>query len=193
MTAVESGVPVICKCGHSLLRHNDVDMESDDMCGAIGCDCEEFIPTGVEERLRALTTTPETRPPGPRPAVPAPTGTIATAAGLLVNAQQSHSKRTRSLGERIGALLQELTERLNEEESSSAARREVAELEAKLAAAKAKLRGEPTTQSGPRTGRGYNITYGQFPCPDCDKISTTAQGRASHRRISHGYRKPVES
>ncbi|MGC4808671.1 Lsr2 family DNA-binding protein [Micromonospora sp. DT233] len=84
--------------------------------------------------------------------ITAPAGSTAPAGGiedvlagktleqLLALAQGSEAGRTRQLAERIGALVAELTGRLEAEQAAEARRRELAEKEAKLTAELAELR-----------------------------------------------------
>ncbi|WP_433233951.1 Lsr2 family DNA-binding protein (plasmid) [Micromonospora sp. CA-248260] len=92
---------------------------------------------------KGMPTAPDLGTPMGIRVVTAPTGSTAPASGieqLLALAQGSEAGRTRQLAERIGALVAELTGRLEAERAAEARRRELAEKEAKLTAELAELR-----------------------------------------------------
>lgn len=147
----------------------------------------------------SLTTTPHTsaRPivlksrPGqeaPRLEAQLPPDSIAA---TLTTAQSHPSKRVQAAASRVLGQLDKLRHLIAEDEQKNAARRKAAaekariradveRLEHELAAAKAKLRGK----RGPAAARD---TDGEYSCTveGCDRVFTSSQGAAAHRRRAH--------
>lgn len=181
-----------CKCGHTKVSHPE---SHDEACKV--CDCPEFIPAGLNVDSPTLGS-----PSAPvSPLVPltttAPPVTIVAAAAaptvdqLIAAAKRSKMKRTVGLAEKIETLAADLRARLAEERKASeeerrreaaaeATRAEIAELERKLAAARAKL---PARIKH----RGEELSAAPTACPDCEFTgSPVAVG--VHRARKHGYR-----
>lgn len=178
---------VNCRCGHTHAMHPE---RLDEACIAEGCECEEYIP-GTRPVAPA---TVGARPPAQRGpdalslhrAMPPQ-----SVEQLLAAGKRSSAKRTLAVVEKVEGLLEDLRQRLLAEHQAAdeqrkaaaereAAREEIVRLEAQLEQARAKLKTpKPTSAS-----RAHPPTYGEFPCtaPGCDKVSTTAQGLAAHRR-----------
>ncbi|MEU0081962.1 histone-like nucleoid-structuring protein Lsr2 [Micromonospora tulbaghiae] len=91
---------------------------------------------GTPMGIRVITAPADATEPATTEDVP----TGQTLEQLLTLAQRSEAGRTRQLAERIGALVAELTGRLEAEQAAEARRRELAEKEAKLTAELAALR-----------------------------------------------------
>ena len=115
---------------------------------------------------------------------PGPTGP--TAGELIAAGRRSGSKRTVALADKIHGLVLDLRGRLvadrlvseaklAKERGEAEVRREVADLEVKLAAARAKLHGRTVPDDAPS------------PCsrPGCDRTFATSQARAMHERRAH--------
>lgn len=197
-----------CVCGHPRTPdHDRPDFEL--QCVARGCTCVRYRPkpvTGGQSTVPAgLRPVPQIAhtPPAPvaqsvGPRVPSATSPINIEA-LLREGKDSSHKNIVSLTERIAVMVADLRGRLQDERIARvererqaaekvAARREVAELEKALAAAKAKLRGRtPPSQS--TNVPGVTASPVEYVCPECPDTFGTAQGRGAHRAHKHGYRR----
>jgi hypothetical protein len=157
-----------CRCGHSHAEHQALAPQ----CSAGHCTCLRYQPATAVEAS------------GP------------TAEQLLGAGNRSHAKRTVALAGKITGLLTDLRARLIDERAGAEARavmerahaetrKQIADLEAQLAAAKAMLRGR-TPPAATRSTRV--VAAGDLlPCrrPDCGRSFDTPQGRAAHERRAH--------
>lgn len=127
------------------------------------------------ESEQPVTSQPVPAPPAPRPALaPAPD----TIANLLAAAHQHDKPAIKKQAEKVEALIKALRDAIVADREDAARRKEIAELEAKLA----ELKGATTTKAAKRT---YNITKGDFPCPDCDRHFDRTQALSAHTRAAH--------
>jgi hypothetical protein len=112
----------------------------------------------ISEAIKSLQIQPKSVGPAPMQAVPAVvehrTDPVSAQWRILETAKQSPIKSTRQIASRVEVLLADLTERINAEAAAAKAaaarerqkeqaRAEIAQLEARLAAAKAAFKGEP--------------------------------------------------
>jgi hypothetical protein len=143
-------------------------------CAFAGCTCLRYTPVTAGTVNGAPS---------------APTGP--TAGELIAAGKRSGSKRTVALAEKIHGLVLDLRGRLAEDRLRSEAklakerekdgvRREVADLEVKLAAARAKLHGRTVPDDAPSPRAAS-------PCsrPGCDRTFASGQARAMHERRAH--------
>lgn len=101
---------------------------------------------------------------------------------LLTRAARSDSARIRAAAHKVQDAVQRLRDAYIEDESKREARERVARLEAELAAAKAALRGKPSTPKAIRPQ--VAPVDGGIPCPnDCGKVSVNAAGASAHARF----------
>lgn len=136
------------------------------------------------DQARALVTAYDDRvmSSGPKPvpaAPPAPTITQSrTSADLLSAGDQSSQQATRTLSARIRALLDDLSRRLDAEQATEQARREIAEAQQALDAARARLaqvtgkgKPAPAATAGPtaKQVRAWAAEQG-FDCPATGRI-----------------------
>jgi hypothetical protein len=187
---------VDCKCGHSKDHHEMPALAP--QCVAGGCNCLSYRPATAPEKSKPPAAT--VSPIRPVPSAPSEEPEVndeqpAAIDDLVHDGKRSSSQRTVKLAEKVAALVDELTGRLagereeaaaakEREAATAAARAEIAELEAKLAEAKALLRGTPKAKPTPTAKQ-----TGEYPCPDCPKVLTTPQGLGAHRAKAHGYRR----
>jgi len=147
-------------------------------CAFAGCTCLRYTPVTAGTVNGAPS---------------APTGP--TAGELIAAGKRSGSKRTVALAEKIHGLVLDLRGRLAEDRLRSEAklakerekdgvRREVADLEVKLAAARAKLRGRIPSpiESAPAVADTRQLSCTR---PGCDRIFASGQARAMHERRAH--------
>jgi hypothetical protein len=104
---------------------------------------------------------------------------------LIAAGRRSDSKRIAALAGKIDDLVAGLREQIRHETEVTAAREEIAALEAKLAKAKQKI-ARPTR---PRRTAPERPDNGVYACPNCGDTFTTPQGRGSHRARAHGFRR----
>lgn len=158
-----------CLCGHSKQRHEG---GLAPQCVAMGCNCLRYRP----DVAHAPQSPPVVAVPPPRPAAPAPTETPRQPRISVIEAGKgSTNKSIVALANRIDQLLLDLDARLRQDAVKDAVRREVAELETRLAAAKEKL----------RPGAGQP---GTGVCPDCGKPGLKSIG--THQFRAHGKTNP---
>lgn len=128
---------------------------------------------------------PVTEPEKPRTAT-------SSASELIHMAAESHLARTRGLGKKIGGLLADLSQRLNDEEAEHVARlaaeqekaknaKRIAELEAELA--KLKGRKAPVRNTS-NVGGSYEL-HCTCDHDECGREFTTLQGLNMHRKRAH--------
>lgn len=180
-----AAIITLCKCGHAERRHSDEYGCENDECG-----CSAFRPDdGKTAPVRVVP------PPGPAAASQPPRGAAAASPPtgapsieqLLAAGKRSPSKRIAALAARVDGQVQALAGALHDERQAAetkrradvekeAARREVADLEQRLAAAKAKARRTPPATRVPGTG----------VCPDCGKTGLSNIG--THRFRAHGIK-----
>lgn len=152
---------VDCRCGHPKFTHETEGFAP--QCTTPRCECLSYRPGFTPTAAATLAAVqPQQRP--------------SNAEQLLTAGKQSYAKRTVALAEKIQALLDDMWARLQDEHATTAARREVEELEAKLAEAKARLRGERTATAA---------TAPTVECPDCGK-TVKPTGLGIHRAKAHG-------
>lgn len=147
-----------------------------------------------------ITPAPEPKPePEPEPAVRGEKYKPRDLEQLLREGKTSPFKRTVQLAEKIAVQLVDLRGRLSDErehaaelraqqEAEAEARKEIAELERKLAEAKAKLRGKHPA-AAPTSTPASPQPKGEYVCPECGDVKDTPQGRGAHRAKKHGYRR----
>lgn len=184
-----------CKCKHSLAQHKLPSLAP--QCSAPGCTCLKYRDDGAAKLAQPAVTftppTPETRAAVAAVAPPAtvttpPPGLLViderpTVEQLLTAGARSTNKRIANLASKIDDLVAGLREQLRHETETAAARQEIADLEAKLAAARNKIRkpAKPKKPSAPKVG--------PHQCPECPDSFTAAHGLTMHRIRKHGYRK----
>jgi hypothetical protein len=168
-----------CLCGHAKQQHGKPGFPP--RCAA--CTCRQYrpaTPAGTAQ-LAAVNDTDTTA------GTPLP-----TIEQLLAAAQRSPSRRILALADKVNAVVTDLRARLREERETAQARQEIAELEDRLAAVKAKLRSRaaPTTNAQDAAAPAPEGS-GEFACPDpdCGQSFDTPQGRGAHRAHKHGYRR----
>ncbi|SOD72756.1 hypothetical protein SAMN05892883_2101 [Jatrophihabitans sp. GAS493] len=200
---------VDCTCGHPSIEHAHGGLRiclHTDAQDRANCDCNEYDPdvpapkpTTAPPALKAVASPVAPKPVNPFPQEFGPATVAAPAAGpsadaILEEAATSDSKRIVNLGERIRHDLDVLNNRLREDREGAQARRaaraEIAELEAALKIAKAKLRGGSATPATPSAAPQQPTPIkaaGEHPCQyeGCDRVFDTAQGRAGHQRFVH--------
>lgn len=204
-----------CRCSHSKEQHEALAPQ----CAAPACTCLSYRPNLDPAASTVLTTAPAglrtvpARPP--LQAVPAnhqPTPPT-NVSSVVAAGKRSDSKRIQALAAKVENLYDELLERLRAEreaveerrraeqakadakrladQARETARREVAELEAKLKAAKQRLRSTPAKGfkdggTPPVPKKPAAERTGTAVCPDCGKDGLSNLG--AHRSRAHGYR-----
>lgn len=168
-------------------------------CVAGGCNCLTYRPATAPEKppTPAATVSPiRSVPSAPSEEPEVNDQQPASVEDVVREGKASSSQRTVKLAEKVAALVDELTGRLASEredaaaakareEATASARAEIAQLEAKLAEAKALLRGTPKAKPA---NQGFEV-HVPYTCPDCPKVLTTPQGLGAHRAKAHGYRR----
>jgi hypothetical protein len=184
-----------CRCGHSHEQHAALSPQ----CSAARCECLRYQP--AQHVVPAVSAPIGVQLVHAAPAKPpTPTSSGPTIDQILAAGRRSQFKRTVALAEKIAAELRDLRGRLVEERAIAEADRaqaearakalaEIAELEKKLAAAKAKLKDTRHAAGLP----GGERTAGAGACPDCGELFDTAQRLGVHRRWKHDYRKNTAS
>ncbi len=164
-----------CECRHPKDAHHD----SFDQCGF--CDCLEFRREGSRETVNGLVRSVDT----PQPKVSITTGDETdedapgdAVADLITRARKSDVKAIVKLAEKADAAVAKLRERMDEDAEAAKVRAEIAALERKLSAARAKLRGGTDTKAAKLTGQVR-------ACDQCDRTFDSGQGLAMHRRRAH--------
>ncbi len=162
-------------CGHSKEAHEVAGLEP--QCTASGCVCVFY------------------REPRPVPAPPrvVTTGAPPTVEQLIDAGRRSENKRISALADKVAGSAAELRALLREEQATAEIRREIADLEQKLATAKAKLRGtaKPVKASVKAAAAPAPAAAEKVKCPSCnDEVS--ARGLGPHRAKKHGYRRPAK-
>jgi hypothetical protein len=102
---------------------------------------------------------------------------------VLLSEAKQRTPRIRRLAEKIEADLVKLRDLVSADTEAAAARKEIADLEARLAVAKAKIGRSPKHRIEPEDG--------EYDCPDCDRTFSRNQGLGAHRAHKHGYRRKV--
>jgi hypothetical protein len=220
MTAAAPQPIRLCKCGHMERRHVP-SPDTDNWCGAADCDCPRFelgeevtpaphrVAAPAAEVPERINVPVQEQPASPHRVVvidgrrelmgqPGP-----SLADLIAAGRRSSLKRTVTLADRIVEMAQDLAARLRLEQAAAekaaadhaaaeAARREIADLEARLAAARAKLKGSTPAPDGGGDGskRRYRVQQKPHPClaDGCPTVAKSKAGLESHRRSAH----PVE-
>lgn len=178
-----------CRCGHPKSEHEALAPQ----CAAGHCTCLRYLPVGapgaaVPRPTSMLASVPPATPTPVRGPVEPGGPTIEQ---VITAGKRSSSKRISALAKKVEVLAGDLRTRLAEERvaadearrkaaATEEARREIIELEAKLAAARAKLR--PAGRTPPAT----SANTGDGVCPDCGKTGLKSIG--PHRSRAHGYR-----
>lgn len=174
-----------CKCGHPKLSH---ELDLAPQCIAENCTCLGYRPDVLPQpQPSRLAHTP--------PANVTPMRSTLDA--LIREGKASDRANTRKLAERVESLAGDLSSRLDADREAAEERRraqaakeavarEVAELEAKLAAAKAKLRGRPVLAAKGKPGPKADAPADGI-CPDCGQGGLRNVG--VHRANKHGWRK----
>lgn len=207
-----------CRCRHGALAH-----ELDGLapqCAHSGCDCLEYKPPvpATVRRVNGAHTPPSplpvkfqpadedlelketaeklnSTPPNSTKPAASPVEAAMIAVDVLLADAKTRTPRIRRLAEKVEAELKQLQDLVAADAESAAARKEIAELEARLRKARAKLAVKKTSQTlKPAPVKAApEPTDAGHQCPDCDKKSPTTQGLAAHRRHAHGYRKAEAS
>lgn len=119
---------------------------------------------------------------------------------ILQRAEQSprarYVKRAAKIRELIQSLASDIAATEAEDAERDAARKEIEQLQAKLAKAKAKLRGpsKPTVSSSSAPKR-LTAPKGEYPCRNngCGVMYDTPQGRSMHERMHCEHREQAAS
>jgi transcriptional regulator with XRE-family HTH domain len=102
---------------------------------------------------------------------------------LLEQASGHGNRRVRNLAEKIESHLADLRDLMAQDVEREKARQEVADLERRLAEARAKLRGGTTATATPREPGAPDGRTAPLPCrKGCGKVCSGGQGRAAHER-----------
>ncbi|HEY1179350.1 MAG TPA: hypothetical protein VGF17_24610 [Phytomonospora sp.] len=143
---------------------------------------ERLEEAGVKRAASPAThTSPRLGPVTPAPPVarPATAPTTDTIANLLAAAHQHDMPAIRKAAEKIDTLLTVLRTDIKADREDAARRKEIAELEARLAELKGKKKPSKRTAS--------NLVRGEFPCDidGCDATFDTKQGVTMHNTRKH--------
>jgi DNA repair exonuclease SbcCD ATPase subunit len=183
MTTAPADMPT-CLCGHSHAEHEPLAPQ----CSAARCECIRYRPNRTPPRVLTVA--------------PAPIREVATTItieDLLTIGRRSDHKRIAALAEKITAELEDLRRRVADAAAAEDAKRaadaqrakalaEIAELEAKLAAAKARLKpGKPTTAESSFTERPG---HPGIECPVCGRTFKTLNRHAATHRDQEGQPRP---
>lgn len=153
-------------------------------------------PTLLGKIEQQINTMPPRFETNPGPPTPEPTPQTLLAAvdqpgpvdALIRVGKASPIESTVALAEELNQLADDLRRRLAEEAEQQQVLAEIAELEEKLTAARARLRKD--TEPPRRPAKRRIAVAGDHACPDCGETFTTAQGLGRHRAWSHGYKSP---
>lgn len=160
---------VDCKCGHGKALHENADFAP--QCVGPGCGCVQYrVAGGSAVRSVGAHTPPARLTTAPQSS---PTRSIVET-GLA-----STNKAICKWAERVRDDLDKLAAMLRDDDGKAAARAEVADLERRLAEAKAKLRPSPKAVAV--------VVAGTVPCgrEGCDRTFVNASARAMHERRTH--------